>query len=113
MPRRASYRSPRWQLTGQENLMSPNTLSQREWEVARLASIGVSNKGIASVLNVAEGTVKVHLHRIMQKLGVKNRTVLAAIILGPAARPATHEGDPPEPGRVSGLTRSRRTSGVM
>jgi two-component system nitrate/nitrite response regulator NarL len=67
--------------------MSPNTLSQREWEVARLASIGVSNKGIASVLNVAEGTVKVHLHRIMQKLGVKNRTVLAAIILGPAARP--------------------------
>jgi two-component system, NarL family, nitrate/nitrite response regulator NarL len=71
--------------------MSPNTLSQREWEVARLASIGVSNKGIASVLNVAEGTVKVHLHRIMQKLGVKNRTVLAAIILGPAARPATHE----------------------
>ena len=74
--------------------MSPNTLSQREWEVARLASIGVSNKGIASVLNVAEGTVKVHLHRIMQKLGVKNRTVLAAIILGPAARPATHEDDP-------------------
>ena len=57
------------------------TLSQREWEVARLASIGVSNKGIGRVLNIAEGTVKVHLHNIMQKLGVKNRTVLAAVTL--------------------------------
>jgi two-component system nitrate/nitrite response regulator NarL len=65
--------------------MSLATLSLREWEVARLAFIGMSNKAIAHTLNVAEGTVKVHLHNLMQQLGTKNRTALAAIILAPVS----------------------------
>jgi len=30
---------------------------------------------------VAEGTIKIHLHKIYEKLGVGNRTALAAIAL--------------------------------
>jgi DNA-binding NarL/FixJ family response regulator len=53
------------------------TLTPREWEVATLVAKGLSNKEIARHLNASEGTVKIHLHNIYTKLGVKNRTVLA------------------------------------
>jgi two-component system nitrate/nitrite response regulator NarL len=53
------------------------TLTSREWEVATLVAKGLSNKEIARHLNAAEGTVKIHLHNIYEKLAVKNRTVLA------------------------------------
>jgi two-component system nitrate/nitrite response regulator NarL len=52
-------------------------LTSREWEVATLVAKGLSNKEIARHLNAAEGTVKIHLHNIYEKLAVKNRTVLA------------------------------------
>jgi two-component system nitrate/nitrite response regulator NarL len=32
-------------------------------------------------MNIAEGTIKVHLHRIFQKLDISNRTILAAMAL--------------------------------
>jgi DNA-binding CsgD family transcriptional regulator len=57
-------------------------LSARERKVAQLVSVGLSNKQIAQRLNLSEGTVKVHLHQILQKMGIKNRTALAVIILG-------------------------------
>ncbi|MGA7994912.1 MAG: helix-turn-helix transcriptional regulator, partial [Bradyrhizobium sp.] len=41
----------------------------------------LSNKDIASRLNIADGTIKVHLHHIFQKLEISNRTVLAALAL--------------------------------
>jgi DNA-binding CsgD family transcriptional regulator len=53
------------------------TLTSREWEVATLVAKGLSNKEIARHLNAREGTVKIHLHNIYEKLAVKNRTVLA------------------------------------
>jgi DNA-binding NarL/FixJ family response regulator len=53
------------------------TLTSREWEVATLIAKGLSNKEIARLLNAREGTVKIHLHNIYEKLAVKNRTVLA------------------------------------
>ena len=34
------------------------------------------NKDVGRRLNISEGTVKVHLHNIYSKLGVKNRTAL-------------------------------------
>ena len=37
---------------------------------------GRRNKEIAEQLNIAEGTVKVHLHSIYQKLGVDSRLAL-------------------------------------
>jgi two-component system nitrate/nitrite response regulator NarL len=54
-------------------------LSTREREVTLLAAKGLANKQIARELNVAEGTVKLHLHKVYQKLGIKSRFALAVL----------------------------------
>ena len=57
-----------------------NALTSREREIVQtLASGGLSNKDVGRRLNLSEGTVKVHLHNIYQKLGVKTRTALVAL----------------------------------
>lgn len=48
-------------------------LSPRQREVLRLALQGLPNKSIARRLDIAEGTVKVHLSMVYRALGVKNR----------------------------------------
>jgi DNA-binding NarL/FixJ family response regulator len=53
------------------------TLTARELEVAVLVAEGLSNKEIARRLDHNEDTVKIHLHNIYEKLGVRNRTSLA------------------------------------
>jgi two-component system, NarL family, nitrate/nitrite response regulator NarL len=57
---------------------SIEALTPREAQVALLVSEGLSNKLMAWQLNMAEGTVKVYLHRIYEKLGIPNRTALCA-----------------------------------
>ena len=57
------------------------SLTQRETEVIHLITDGHSNKRVASTLGMSEGTVKVHLHNIYTKLGVDNRTALAAMFI--------------------------------
>ena len=52
-------------------------LAPRERELIRYVRQGLRNREIASELGVTEGTVKVYLHAIFEKLGVKNRTELA------------------------------------
>ena len=52
-------------------------LSDRECEVVRLVQEGFKNRHIAERLRITEGTVKVYLHRIFDKIGVKSRTELA------------------------------------
>jgi two-component system, NarL family, nitrate/nitrite response regulator NarL len=59
-------------------------LTSRKREVVSLVSQGLSNKEVAQRLNIAEGTVKLHLHRIYSQLGVRNRTALAALAMRPA-----------------------------
>jgi RNA polymerase sigma factor (sigma-70 family) len=61
-------------------------LTHRESQIVRLVSEGLSNKEIARQLSISQGTVKVHLHNIFQKLDISNRTVLATIAL--SQRPA-------------------------
>ena len=56
-------------------------LTHREREIMGLVSEGLSNKEIARQLNISQGTVKVHLYNIFQKLEISNRTVLATIAL--------------------------------
>ncbi|MCP3407219.1 response regulator transcription factor [Bradyrhizobium sp. CCGB01] len=56
-------------------------LTERERQIMRLVSRGLSNKEIGRRLNVADGTIKVHLHHIFQKLEVGNRTALAALAI--------------------------------
>lgn len=48
-------------------------LSPREREVALLVARGLSNKEVARELGLSNGTVKIHLHSIFQKLGAKSR----------------------------------------
>jgi DNA-binding NarL/FixJ family response regulator len=51
-------------------------LSPRELDVALLVSQGTSNKEVARTLDIAEGTVKLHMHRVLRKLGATNRYAL-------------------------------------
>ena len=48
-----------------------NSLTSREREVFLALAEGLSNKDVGRRLNLSEGTVKVHLHNIYNKLGVK------------------------------------------
>ncbi|KAA0684606.1 LuxR C-terminal-related transcriptional regulator [Azospirillum brasilense] len=54
-------------------------LTDRQRDVFQLLLAGHSNKEIARELGVLEGTVKVHVRAIMQKLGVRNRTQVAVV----------------------------------
>ncbi len=53
-------------------------LSPREIEVLNLASQGATNKEIADQLFISVGTVKNHVHNILEKLHLKNRAQIAA-----------------------------------
>lgn len=64
-------------------------LTSRQRDVFQLLLAGRSNKEIARTLGVLEGTVKVHVRAIMQKLGVRNRTQVAVL----AARSGAFDGD--------------------
>lgn len=59
-------------------------LSERELEILLFVARGMSNRQIASMLYLTEGTVKRHLHRIYAKLDVRSR--------GEATRKALCEG---------------------
>ena len=56
-------------------------LSNRERQIMRLVSEGLSNKEIGRRLKITDGTIKVHLNHIFQKLVIGNRTALAALYL--------------------------------
>lgn len=59
-------------------------LTPRQQEILLLMAQGMQNRDIASELGMLEGTVKVHVKSILQKLGVNNRThaVVTGIRLG-------------------------------
>jgi DNA-binding NarL/FixJ family response regulator len=70
-------------------------LTMRESEILRLIASGMSNKLVASELNIALGTVKAHARAILDKLGGRSRTQAVVIaaqrgLLGPHSplRPA-------------------------
>lgn len=55
-------------------------LTGREQEVALHAAKGLSNKEIARVLDITERTVKAHLAKSFERLGVKDRLQLALML---------------------------------
>jgi DNA-binding NarL/FixJ family response regulator len=61
----------------QERAASAPALTPRERELIELVRQGLRNRDIAAELGVTEGTVKVYLHAIFDKLHVENRTELA------------------------------------
>ncbi len=60
--------------SGSVNNTLSTPLTARQFEVLELMVRGLPNKSIANTLNVAEGTVKLHVAAIMRTLGVHNRT---------------------------------------
>jgi DNA-binding NarL/FixJ family response regulator len=54
-------------------------LTPRERQIMTLVSEGLSNKEIGRRLNACDGTIKVHLHNIYQKLAIGNRSALAVL----------------------------------
>lgn len=57
-------------------------LSPREREVAGLVAEGLANKQIARRLDITLGTVKDHVHRILEKADLPGRAAVAAALGG-------------------------------
>jgi len=54
-----------------------NSLTQREKQILKLIASGLSNKMMARKLDIAEGTVKVHVKRVLKKLQLRSRVEAA------------------------------------
>lgn len=51
-----------------------SVLTKREVEVLQLISQGLANKEIAATLGTADGTIKMHVQNVLQKLNATDRT---------------------------------------
>jgi two-component system nitrate/nitrite response regulator NarL len=63
--------------TGKDQLLSADSLTYREKQILKLVANGLSNKMIARELNIAEGTVKVHVKNLLKKLRFRSRVEAA------------------------------------
>ncbi|SFR87105.1 DNA-binding response regulator, NarL/FixJ family, contains REC and HTH domains [Microbacterium sp. cf046] len=61
------------------------SLSKREYEIARLAADGLSNRAIADLLGISVRTVEGHILRALAKSGLPNRGALANVALDTAS----------------------------
>lgn len=62
----------------QRDLMEALRLTPRQMEVLRLMARGLGNQGIAERLGLSHFTVKNHVHNILERLGVRDRTEAVA-----------------------------------
>ena len=67
-------------------------LTYREQQVLSLLKQGRSNKEIATVLNIAEATVKNHVHHVLEKLQVATRAQAAASMIPTPIKAALKPG---------------------
>ena len=74
--RRAADR--RRQASQPDSLLAPESgvCTDRELQIVRLLTQGMTNKQIANKLGIAEDTVKKHLQHVYKKLGVRRRALL-------------------------------------
>jgi DNA-binding NarL/FixJ family response regulator len=64
--------------SGQSREGDKSVLTERERQIVQLVTKGLSNKEIAASLYIADSTVRHHLTRIFDKLGISNRQKLLA-----------------------------------
>src|SRR5262245_45532369 len=57
---------------------TPAALTRREWEVAGLLALGLSNRDIARQLVLSERTAETHVEHLRNKLRVRSRAAVAA-----------------------------------
>jgi two-component system, NarL family, nitrate/nitrite response regulator NarL len=78
-PRIAAQLFGRMSERGARGLAEARTLTARERQVLDCIRLGQSNKEIARKLNIAETTVKNHVHHLLEKLSVTTRAQAAAL----------------------------------
>ncbi len=61
-------------------------LTGQEQRILKLVAVGLTNREIAEQLSLAEKTVRNYMSNILSKLGMKNRTEVAAYVAQSAAR---------------------------
>jgi DNA-binding CsgD family transcriptional regulator len=69
-----------------------NLLSKREAEVVGSLSEGLTNREIGERLGLSQHTIKNHMFRIFDKLGVSNRIELMFMTLSPGTAPSLLQG---------------------
>jgi two-component system nitrate/nitrite response regulator NarL len=74
---------------------TPARLTRRELEIVALVDRGLSNKEIANELCIELPTVKNHVHRILDKLGVRRRADAADIVRRSAWLASVAPAQPP------------------
>ena len=77
----SAFRDPERQFLATTETEPTPVLTKREQEILALVSIGKSNQEIANVLYIATGTVRVHVHTILSKLSVRDRTQAAILAI--------------------------------
>jgi two-component system, NarL family, response regulator len=77
----SAFRDPEKPLLPPIATESSIVLTKREQEILALVSMGKSNQEIASSLYIATGTVRVHVHAILSKLSVRDRTQAAILAI--------------------------------
>ncbi|MEZ2301239.1 MAG: response regulator [Microcoleus sp.] len=78
---RAVFANPEPVKNSPKSEVLENPLTKREQEILALVAGGKSNQEIAQILYIAPGTVRVHVHAILQKLEVRDRTQAAVLAI--------------------------------
>ena len=91
-----------------ERMKQQVPLTNRELDVLRQMMFGLSNKHMATALDLALGTVKVHVKSVLRKLDAMNRTHAVAVA---QRRGILSREVPASPPRL-GLASARRSSAV-
>jgi two-component system, NarL family, response regulator len=77
----SAFRDPERQFPPTIETEQTPVLTKREQEILALVSMGKSNQEIANALYIATGTVRVHVHTILSKLSVRDRTQAAILAI--------------------------------
>jgi DNA-binding NarL/FixJ family response regulator len=83
--------------SGQRAEQIRHALTSREQEVFALIATGMSNSEIAASLHLSAGTVKIHVGRILAKLGLRDR--VQAVVLAYESTLITPGTQPPDQSR--------------
>ncbi|MGY1985426.1 helix-turn-helix transcriptional regulator [Blastococcus sp. SYSU DS0669] len=70
----------RWIAVQQHPCPDAVSLSPRESEIARMVAAGLTNRAIATVLDISPWTVGTYLRRIFVKLDVNSRAAMTAAV---------------------------------
>ncbi len=95
----------RWVTASPTRTIREHAYHAREREVYELLGQGLTNLQIADLLFISEATVKVHVHHIYDKLGVRSRTALAVQAALERADQATSAIETTRRGRFVGALR--------